>query len=164
MAERFAVSSRQLPDVSEPQMNFLGSSFFKNYSLHDLPDPSTVKQLAPAGKSLTKPPPVVFENLGLIVKYGPFVTKTEAQNLWLIRHALCDEVPVPEVYAWRTHGSEVFIYMQFIQGATLRSQWDSLNTTEKTSVCNQIKDIMIALRGLKQDPAEQFIGIVYIKV
>jgi hypothetical protein len=70
MAQRFA--SKQLPDVSEPQINFLGSSFFKNYSLRNLPDPSTVKQLAPAGADFERPPPIVFENLGLIVKYGAY--------------------------------------------------------------------------------------------
>jgi hypothetical protein len=96
MGKHFAVSSRQLLDISEPQMNFLESSSLKNYSLHDLPDPPTVKQLAPAGKNLLpNRHPQRLRTLGLLVKYGPYVTRTEARNLWLRRRALCDGVPVP---------------------------------------------------------------------
>jgi hypothetical protein len=153
-----AISSRVLPGVSQPRINFPESSFFKTYHCNELPEPSAVKQLAPAGSFRTKPPPVTFEHLGLIVKYGPHITISEAQNLWLLRRVLCDKVPVPEVYAWRTYDSEVFIYMQYIKGPTLKSRWDSLNAIEKASVCSQLQDMLSNLRGLRQDQAEQIIG------
>lgn len=44
-----------------------------------------------------RPLPIIFENLGLIVKFGYHAKMYEAQCLLIITKLLGDEVPVPEV-------------------------------------------------------------------
>jgi len=76
----------------------------------------------------------------------------------MIRKELQGQVPVPEVYGWRIDGAETFIYMQLVQGDTLRDRWDSLSYSDKTAVCQQLRQITISLRQLEQDQDELFIG------
>lgn len=102
-------------------MDFLESSFFRPHDPHKhLPTPQEVRALS-AGPS-AQPDPVKFEELGLIVKFGPRVTVGEALCPWAIRRVLEDSAPVPEVYGWRIDGIEVFIYMELIQGDTLKER------------------------------------------
>ncbi len=109
MSHKAKISLTQLPDASQPKMDFLDSSFFRKHGPQlNLPTPEEVRGLSPVG--LAQPLPVKFEQLGLVVKFGPRVTTAEAQCLWIIRHTLRDKVPVPEVYGWRVDGREVFVY------------------------------------------------------
>ena len=100
-----------------------------------------------------------FEELGLIVKFGPHVTVEEALCTWAIRKVLRYEVPVPEVYGWRVDGSEVFIYMELIQGVTLKERWDTLSDHEKLSICDQLRNIIDSFGRLEQDPEDVFVGM-----
>lgn len=106
-----------------------------------------------------QPEPVRFEELGLIIKFGPHVTVEEALCIWAIRRVLHTHVPVPEVYGWRVDGPEVFIYMELIRGDTLKDRWDALSDDEKTSICDQLRKITTSFRGLEQDPQDAFIGM-----
>jgi aminoglycoside phosphotransferase len=74
---------------------------------------------------------------------------------------LGDEVPVPEVYGWRVHDDQVFIYMQLIQGQALIDQWDSLSISDKMVVCDQLRGIVTSLRSVEQDPDDVFIGMLW---
>lgn len=75
-----------------------------------------------------KPKPVIFEDMNLLVKFGPDITVTEAQNLWMIKRAFRGRVPVPEIFGWRVdERNYVFIYMEFMQGQRLQDRWDSLS-------------------------------------
>ncbi|KAH3450965.1 hypothetical protein KXX05_009365, partial [Aspergillus fumigatus] len=58
-----------------------------------------------------RPPPVIFEEMGLFVKWGSSVQISEAQCLFAVHQFLQGDVPVPEVYGWRTKGNEAYIYM-----------------------------------------------------
>ena len=139
-------------------MDFLDSSFFQNGPNRSLPTPAEIKGLSTTYGTTSQPDPVKFEELGLLVKFGPHVTAAEAQCLWMIGKELQGQVPVPEVYGWRIDGNEAFIYMQLIQGDTLRDRWDSLSVLDKRSVCHQLRQITISLRQLEQDPNNPFIG------
>ena len=160
MAYPTTIHSSQVPQVRQ-EMDFLDSSFFqsKQPSQH-LPTPAEVRALSELKNP--RPPPVIIEHLNLLVKFGPRVTVAEAQCLWLIRRILGDEVPVPEVYGWRVDGLEVFIYMQLVRGVTLKDRWEHLNALEKTSVCGQLCRMVTSLRQLKQEPSDQFIGMLCV--
>ena len=148
----------QLPQA-KPELDFLDSSFFQSKQPGQrLPTPAEVRELATVKKF--RPPPVTIEHLNLLVKFGPHVTIAEAQCLWLIRKILGDKVPVPEVYGWRVDGHEVFIYMQLVRGVTLKERWEHLSVAEKTSVCGQLRRIITSLRQVKQEPFDQFIGML----
>jgi hypothetical protein len=158
MSHKAKISLTQLPDASQPKMDFLDSSFFRKHgSQLNLPTPEEVRGLSPVG--LAQPPPVKFEQLGLVVKFGPRVTIAEAQCLWIIRHTLRDNVPVPEVYGWRVDGrGEVFVYMELIPGEALKDRWTSLNDSEKTVICARLREMVDSLREVRQDTTDPFIG------
>jgi tRNA A-37 threonylcarbamoyl transferase component Bud32 len=86
------------------------------------------------------------------------VTIAEAECLWIIKKRLGSEVPVPEVYGWQVDGKDVFIYMQLIQGRRLQECRDDLDVEGETGICDQLRQIVMSLRDLKQDPRDIFIG------
>ena len=92
-----------LPDISQPEYDFLDSSFFQDDATRQLPTPAFIFDHRPyGGRGVEK-----FEELGLAVKYGPsdYLRLEEAQTLYAIRKAFPNaEIPVPEVFGWRTHG------------------------------------------------------------
>lgn len=158
MPSNTQIKAESLPDGSQPEMNFLESSFFtNNMSNRSFPSPTQVRALSEPTRA-TQPSPVIFEDLNLLVKFGPYVTTNEAQCLWAIRNILGDAVPVPEVYGWRVDGDEVFIYMELIRGDTLLSRWDSMNTEDKDIVCKDLSRIMTSLRSIGQISYQPFVG------
>ena len=71
------------------QTEFLDSSFFQLHGLNQrLPTPEEVTALSDAGLLYPRPPPVRFESLGLIVKFGYHVTIYEAQCLRIIKKGI----------------------------------------------------------------------------
>lgn len=157
MSQNLILSSQQLPEAKE-DIEFLDSSFFRLRTPDQrLPTPREVRALS-AGNTF-KAPNVIFEHLGLLVKFGPGVTIAEGQCLWIIKKILGDVVPVPEVYGWKVDRSEVFIYMQYIQGQRLKNRWGSLSTAEKIEICSQLGKITTALRQVSQPPCDPFIGM-----
>ena len=160
-----------IPDASN--FDAKDSSFFNKWT--DLPPPEQVREKAKAqwlaGTSLDKrsafsygerhmrPPPAVFEDMDLVVKWGVEVGIPEAQSVYAVHRFLNGRVPVPEVYGWRTDGDEKFIYMEYVHGQTLEEAWDSLDHEERDTVCHQLRTICDNLRQLKQDPSDTFIGL-----
>ena len=67
----------------------------------------------------------VFEDLGLVVRWGVEVGIAEAQCVYAVHRFLDGRVPVPEVYGWRTDGDEKSIYMQYVHGQALEEAWDT---------------------------------------
>ena len=107
-----------------------------------------------------QPLPARFEHLNLIVKFGPHVAIAKAQCLQVIKRVLRDEVPVLEVYGQRVDGRDMFIYMQYVRGETLKGWQDSLSIANKISVCDHIRQITTSLRQVKQDLNDSFISML----
>lgn len=115
---RVRLTPSMIPDASN--FDAKDSSFFNKWS--ELPPPKHVREKAKAqwvsGTSLDKrkalsygarhmrPPPAVFEDMGLVVKWGIEVGISEAQSVYAVHRFLKGRVPVPEVYGWRTDGDE----------------------------------------------------------
>ncbi|KAF4993412.1 hypothetical protein FGRMN_6499 [Fusarium graminum] len=149
---------------SGPTVAFRESSFFSQNN-PDVVLPSPREVLA---KSESQEPnfhhrsyhrPVIFESLGLVVKFGkePSVSIAEGQCLWALRRCL-PSVPVPEIYGWTEEDDQIFLYIQLLQGATLEKRWETLCDDERVSVCGQLRDMISDLRQLKQEPEDQFLG------
>ncbi|KAF5599858.1 phosphotransferase family [Fusarium pseudoanthophilum] len=142
-------------------VTFLGSSFFtSNGSETILPSADQVRAKSEAGDHvLNRKNTVIFESLGLVVKFGkePRVTVAEGQCLWWLRRHL-PSVPVPEIYGWTEDEGECFLYMQLVEGLTLEERWDSLSREDKVGVCEQLRDMVIELRRVKRDPEDEFLG------
>ncbi|PPJ51969.1 hypothetical protein CBER1_10085 [Cercospora berteroae] len=154
-----------LPDASQHNVTFYESSFFKQHDgfssqQAELPTPQEVLARSRDGIGGV----VKFEFLGLAVKSGPsdVLNFEEAQAMMAIRRAYSHgEVPVPEVFGWKTHETRRFIYMSLIEGKTLREAWDDLSTADKKEICAQLSKVVSLLRSIEQDPAErQYIGSV----
>jgi hypothetical protein len=119
------VSSSKLPNAHTEI--FPSSTFFgQETKPRQLPTPAEVRARAALENHVDintwRPPPVVFPDLNLLVKYGGAVSVAEGQCLWMIRTYLGHEVLVPEVYGWCLDGEETFIYMELIRGSTLEQR------------------------------------------
>ncbi|KAI9163543.1 hypothetical protein HJFPF1_05160 [Paramyrothecium foliicola] len=159
---RFSVDS--LPAGSH--VTFADSSFFtRNGPGALLPDPKDIlaQQLSknPKYLRLEGPAPVIYKDLGLVVKLGtePAVTIAEGQCLWAVRKHL-PQVPVPEVYGWTKEGDHVFLYMELIDGLPLEERWDNLGEDERTQVCGQLRAMFTQMRQLRQDSEDSFLGAI----
>jgi hypothetical protein len=143
-------------------MYFLDSSYFRNHGANQtLPSPAEVLARLPVNERSGNPPPVKFEELNLIVKFGLNVSTSEALCLWAIRKFLDGQVPVPEVYGWDSDGQRVFIYMQLIHGVTLFERYDSLSSDDKRAICQDLRRVMSKLRDIRQSPSNQVIGMFH---
>ncbi|KFZ19575.1 hypothetical protein V502_03539 [Pseudogymnoascus sp. VKM F-4520 (FW-2644)] len=159
MAANPQIHATWLPDGRKREMYFLETSFFKdNGPKLCLPTPEEVRALLGTNHNKDRPPPGRFEHLNLIVKWGPNVTVSEAQSLWAIKRVLGDEDPAPELYGWRVDGRDVFIYMECVQGETLKDRWGFHTDADKTLVCDHLRQIITSLRRVEQDPNDTFIG------
>lgn len=102
-------------------------------------------------------PARVFRNKNLLVKWGTEVKISEAHSLFAIGQF--DDIPVPQVFGWSIDGGETFIFMEYLQGQTLEQAWDSMDVNHRISVCHELRKIIDALRQIKQDPSDPFIGM-----
>ena len=75
---------------------FRDTAFFQTRDA--LPTPEEVRRRADDTRR-ERPVPVVFEEMGLLVKYGTFITIAEGQCLWYLNRFM-KHVPTPEVYGW----------------------------------------------------------------
>ncbi|KAK4461562.1 phosphotransferase enzyme family protein [Cladorrhinum samala] len=163
---RTCIGTQELPPVNSAA-TFLGSTFFsRNGPDAQLPSPADVRQRfwtqRPTAKNQKAGfPPVFYQELGLVVKFGPpiEVSIAEGQCLWVLRRVV-PEVPVPEVYGWTQDGGQNFIYMELVQGLTLAEQWDHLDSNGRTDICNQLSTTIAKLRELRHAPGEFFLGHV----
>ncbi|KAL5586745.1 hypothetical protein FOBRF1_016615 [Fusarium oxysporum] len=144
-----------LPDISQPEMDFLDSSFFQTRdsaeARPELPTPASLfEEYGDRGADVIK-----IEKLNLAIKTDAqaHLNLEEAQTLWAIRKAFPNgEIPVPEVFGWRRYEDRVFIYMSLVPGKTLREAWPSLTQDDKTLLQKQLKEIIDSLRRLNQAP------------
>lgn len=168
MESSFVFSTKTLP--SGPSVTFKDSSFFLRNG-HDavLPSPSEVlaqsleqsPEQGPPDQHWRIRPPVYYEDLGLLVKYGydPKVTVAEGQCLWALRQAALPHVPVPEIYGWTKDEHYTYLYMELVVNATpLDKLWDSLSRAERVHICAQLRSMLNELRSVGRDPDEHFVG------
>ncbi|KAI8966426.1 kinase-like domain-containing protein [Daldinia sp. FL1419] len=139
---------------------FRDSSFFRNG--HELPSPEEIREKDTKvngfrARSPT-PPPILFEDLGLVVKYGSGITIAEAQCLWYFNKHMKDTVPTPELYGWCHDGGETFIYMEFVKADTLEDEWPLLSEEDQNIICEQLRASVEAWRGLRQETEPCYIG------
>ncbi|KAI1033310.1 hypothetical protein LB503_008415 [Fusarium chuoi] len=159
----FYLTPDRLPQGSS--VTFFESNFFKRgLEQPNLPTPSEVLARPnyiqhPHAEGMKLRQPAVFKELGLVVKRSDNSDAIirEGQCLWAVRHFL-PEVPVPEVYGWTQENGVTFLYMEYIDGATLRDRWDTLSAIEKDGVCGQLKSMVTKMAHLRQAPDDPFIG------
>lgn len=69
---------------------------------------------------------------------------------------------MPELYGWRVlergESTDVFIYMQLIQGPTLQEQWPKMYATDKQLICSNLRAMVSCLRNLQDSEPDQVIG------
>ncbi|ATY66737.1 serine threonine-kinase Sgk2 [Cordyceps militaris] len=113
---------------------------------------------APSFRRCKHRPPVRFEELGLLVKFGsePVVSVAEGQCLWALQHAL-PSVPVPEIYGWARDGDLTCLFMELVPGITLENIWSALSRPERTQICTELRYMLTELRSLRQEPGHQFV-------
>ncbi|RYO41193.1 hypothetical protein AA0111_g1424 [Alternaria arborescens] len=160
-ASASSINPSQLP--FDRNITFHESLFFHNHGRsRTLPSPEKVREIAKATNKnawlRSRPPPVICEDLGLLVKYGEEITIAEGQCLLALRQLLPDTVPAPEVYGWREDDGQVFIYMELVNGITLEKSWDNTNKEDRIAVCHQLRRMVDAWRNLKQDVKSPFVG------
>lgn len=158
------VQVAELP--SAENIVFRESSFFQKNG-PDLPSPKEIREKDVRINSYrarsSRPPPIPFEELGLVVKYGSEITIAEAQCLWYFNRYMKDVVPTPELFGWCHDDGETFIYMELVNGDTLEDAWPSLSQEEKDIICGQLRTCVEAWRSLRQETEPYFVGkIMYL--
>ncbi|OHE92087.1 phosphotransferase enzyme family protein [Colletotrichum orchidophilum] len=158
-------TSQSQPPASGQIQTFLQSSFFKERRAPTLPSPAEIRarNIEVGGlwaTNFNRPPPVIYSSLGLLVKYGGDVKHVEAQTQMMVRERLQGKVPVPEVFGWAEDGRQGFIYMALIEGATLQERWRDLDENARCSVCDELKEMLAAIRALEQDSHDPYVGCV----
>ena len=102
-----------LPDITKPEMDLLESSFFESGgpTMPQLPTPaSIIDQHGDSERARV----IIIENPPMAVKVGgpEELRLEEVQAMCAIRQVFPKgEVPVPEVFGWRHHGEQLFVYM-----------------------------------------------------
>lgn len=142
----------RLPSASLLSYDNLKSSFFQTRSALGsaprLPSPGEVLQRnAGEGYGVIK-----YEELNLVVKYGsPSELRVEgAVAMHAIQQAFSrDDIPVPELFGWRTYDRKSFIYMELLPGTTLSQTWSDLTEVEKVLIARELKQIVANLRSIK---------------
>jgi aminoglycoside phosphotransferase len=94
----------------------------------------------------------------LLVKYGTKVTRAEVEAQRYVYQQLRGRVPVPEVMGWTEDAGQGFIYMALVDAPTLAARWTRLTEPERQGICRELKGMVQACRGLKQNPSEVYIG------
>lgn len=132
---------------------FSGSTYIKKHG-KDLPSPNEVLNRAIANglnvSKTSRPAPIKFPELSLLVKWGSDVTIAEGQWLWFMQNHVRNRIPVPEIYGWRCDGKTTYLYMELVDADTLETKWPDLTETDRKLVCNHLRDILQSLRQLKR--------------
>lgn len=153
------VDESSLPDPSQPQADFLDTSFFQSTSgeTYELPSPASVLEKDARGGGRGT---VAIPELNLLVKFdqAAYLRFDEAVTLRAIHAFPNGEIPVPELFGWRTHGSMKFIYMSLMEGKTLRVAWPSLTEPDKAGICEQLSRIIASLQSIKRASEDHWIG------
>ncbi|KAK1623753.1 kinase-like domain-containing protein [Colletotrichum phormii] len=76
----------------------------------------------------------------------------------MVYERLQGKVPVPEIFGWAEDDGQRFMYMSLIEGVTLQDRWRDLIEDERRVVCEELKGMVRALRALKQDSHDRFVG------
>ncbi|KAK3295439.1 kinase-like domain-containing protein [Chaetomium fimeti] len=144
---------------------FPGTTFAKSHPTTLLPSPAEIRARNkatghPKANNPNRPPPVRVPELGLLVKYGTKVTRAEVEAQRYVYRQLQGRVPVPEVMGWAEDAGQGFIYMALVNAPTLAARWTRLTEPERQAICRELKGMVQAWRGLKQDPREVYIGAV----
>jgi hypothetical protein len=116
-----------------PDFDVKDSQFFRKFT--KLPSPEEVRSQAKAQhlagvcpdnrKTFSlegphvRPPPVIFKDLGLFVKWGSAARISEGQCLYALGQLLKDQVPVPEIYG----GGRMAVKLSFIWSICMRRLW-----------------------------------------
>jgi len=154
-----------LPIMHDKDVLFHDSfSFQRLNTFAYLPSPTEVREVASrsanrGAKLRTRPPPVCFPSLGLLVKYGTEITSAEGQCLLFLRKKL-PTVPVPKVFGWCEDDDQVFIYMELMEGITLEKSWDTLPEDDRLALCQQLRGMIDSWRRLSCDLTPPYIGHV----
>lgn len=98
-----------------------------------------------ASKLFTRSNSVIFF-LNFCIKLGSSVTLSEAHTMrFIARHT---SIPVPQVYCAFTHHGKTYILMERIRGETVATRWRSLSDMSKSSIFNQLQQMIHELRSL----------------
>ncbi len=120
---------------SAQNVEFRDSAFFREHS--ELPSPEESSTERPSNQWRARartynPPPMIFADRGLLVKYGSFITIAEENDCLLyFNRNMRDQVPTPEVFGWNYDQGETFVCMELIPGESLKARWPSLSKEEK---------------------------------
>lgn len=149
------------PDSAFPaghNVTFRDSSYFLNHHAFPSVDEVRACSAAAGGGIPRRPPPAHLPTLGLLVKWGFYVSSVEGQCLWMLRRSVRCEIPVPEIYGWVKDGDDVFLFMERVAGVTLESRWDGLAPQERREICTQLHSITKSLRSIQPYAGSTYLG------
>ncbi|CAG8125091.1 unnamed protein product [Penicillium salamii] len=85
-----------------------------------------------------------------IVKLGFSLNPSEAANLRFVKANTTIPVPMPYDFIWH-NDKLISIEMDYMPGKPLDKVWDSMDSTQRLSIANQLQGYISQLRALKGD-------------
>lgn len=145
-----------LPDVSKTETDFLDSSFFQSDGSPRLQLPTPTSIIEDYGDGGARVVRIESLNVAVKIDHVSHLRLEEVQAMRAIRQIFPNgEIPVPEVFGWRRHGDQNFIYMSLIHGKTLREAWPSLTEDDKEFIRSELRQIIASLRLITQECPNQ---------
>ncbi|BGP42910.1 hypothetical protein JCM10449v2_006925 [Rhodotorula kratochvilovae] len=88
---------------------------------------------------------IEWEGQLMMVKFGPRVSRVEAEVMRMVREKTT--IPVPEVYAVKEDDDEVFIYQERMRGSPLRyPKWEYATPVQRSSIIDDLRAVISQLR------------------
>jgi hypothetical protein len=132
--ERFLLPEN-LPDATTPFVEFKDSTFFRRHGPRTTLPTVEACHIATNDKSFEfiGTHYVVFEHLGLFVKFGPSfqVTTNEGLTLWALQLKFGSSITCPEINGWRIVAGFTYLVMEHIPGVTLDIQWNQCREAKR---------------------------------
>lgn len=152
------IDQDSLPDITQLNMDFRDTSFFRRLDSEgrcfELPSPASINALSETRHARVfeiDEPPMVIK-----IDDTESVIMEEIQTMRALRQMYSrEEVPVPEVFGWRTHEGQVFIYMSFAEGRKLQHVWPELAGGDKERIQGDLSRLVMNLRRIRQDQPQQ---------
>lgn len=124
------------------------------------PDPDSVNDTATNENTIFNWGGVKIVKLspGVVVKFDPHVTATEAKSMVFVSEKTM--VPVPKVFACYSYGPierdvedygslfDTYIFMSYVEGQMLDTVWESYNEITKRCIADQLKQCFRDLRSI----------------
>jgi len=144
-----SIDESTLPDITQPSMDFLDSSFFRQHQhkTRVLMSPAEIiRKYGRHGQEV-----IMLDDPPMAVKihHVERFRLEEIQTMVAMRSIFpVGDIIVPEVFGYRHHDGMIHVYMSVMPGITLRQAWPTLTAVDKSNIQSDLRRVISTLRSI----------------